>query len=264
MSISIDLIKKLRDITLAPLGDCKEALVEANGDLDQAQDILKKKGAIKADKKADRETNNGIIKFVSTNGALVGVKLLCETDFVAKNDSFIALVDSLVDAVAAYNNDVDPASVPEDLINTLTTLVKDQVVTIGEAMNIGYVIKKTGTVYAYNHMGNTLASAIFYEGESEQFAKDCALQVAAMAPLFVSIDDVSQDRVDALKAEFLADESLANKPENMKEQIVNGKVQKALQDDVLLEQVSIKDQSKKIKELLPQGFVIRELLRVSI
>lgn len=99
MSISIDMIKKLRDKTLAPLGDCKEALVEANGDFDQAQEILKKRGAIKADKKADRETNNGVVKFVVNDGDVVGVKLLCETDFVSKNDAFNALVDSLIAAI---------------------------------------------------------------------------------------------------------------------------------------------------------------------
>ena len=136
MNISIDLIKKLRDLTLAPLGDCKEALMEANGDITQAQEILKKKGAIKADKKSDRETNNGVVKFISKNGALIGVKLLSETDFVSKNDSFRALVDSLIDVVASYPQDVDAQSVPEDLMTSLITLVKDQAATIGEAMNI--------------------------------------------------------------------------------------------------------------------------------
>ena len=136
MNISIDLIKKLRDLTLAPLGDCKEALTESNGDIAQAQEILKKKGAIKADKKSDRETNNGVVKFVLKNNALVGVKLLSETDFVSKNDSFRALVDSLIDTVALYPQDVDAQAIPEDLMVSLTTLVKDQAATIGEAMNI--------------------------------------------------------------------------------------------------------------------------------
>jgi elongation factor Ts len=136
MNISIDLIKKLRELTLAPLGDCKEALTEANGDITQAQEILKKKGAIKADKKSDRETNNGVVKFILKDGALVGVKLLSETDFVSKNDSFRTLVDSLIDVIASYPQDVDAQVVPEDLMISLMTLVKDQAATIGEAMNI--------------------------------------------------------------------------------------------------------------------------------
>ena len=85
-----------------------------------------------------------------------------------------------------------------------------------------------------------------------------------MNPLFVSLDDVPADRVEQLKAEFSADESLLNKPENIRDQIVQGKIQKAVQEDILLEQVSIKEQSKKIKELLPEGFVVQSFLRVSI
>lgn len=267
MNISIDLIKKLRDLTLAPLGDCKEALVEANGDLEQAQEILKKKGAIKADKKADRETNNGVVKFMVNNNSLVWVKLLCETDFVSKNDSFGALVDSLLNAISLYNWEINPDSVDEALMDTLMNLVKDQAVTIWEAMKIGYVIKQSandGSVYAYNHMGNTLASAIFYHGSDDVVAKDCALQVAAMAPMYVSVQDVPSDRISTLTAEFTEEMASSDKPADIKAKIIEWRVQKSLQDDILLEQVSIKDQAKKIKEILPQWFVITSMLRVSI
>lgn len=263
MSISIDMIKKLREKTLAPLGECKEALVEANGDFDLAQEILKKKGAIKADKKADRETNNGVVRFVTKDGVVAGVKLLCETDFVAKNEAFNALVDTLIDSVLAYNGDVDPEQVPAELLEQLQTLVKDQAVTIGEAMNIGYVYKKSANAYAYNH-GGALSAVVFFDGSDEEVAKTIALQVAAMVPTFVSLDEVPAERIAELKAEFAADESLANKPENIRDQIIEGKVQKAVQDDILLEQVSIKDQSKKIKELLPAGFTIHSFIRVAI
>lgn len=263
MSISIDMIKQLRDKTLAPLGDCKEALVEANGDFEQAQEILKKRGAIKADKKADRETNNGVVKFVVNDGNVVGVKLLCETDFVSKNDAFNELVDSLISSVSQYEHDVDSENIPADLMTTLETLVKDQAVTIGEAMNVAYVYKKAANAYAYNH-GGALSSIVFFEGSDQEVAKTIALQVAAMNPLFVSLDDVPSDRVEQLRAEFSADESLLNKPENIREQIVQGKIQKAVQEDILLEQVSIKDQSKKIKELLPEGFIVKSFLRVAI
>lgn len=112
-------------------------------------------------------------------------------------------------------------------------------------------------------MGNTLAAAVFYQGD-ELFAKDCALQVAAMDPSFISLDDVDADRIAQLRSEFEADESLMNKPENIRKQIIEGKVQKAVQDEILLEQVSIKDQSKKMKELMPASFVVQSFLRVSI
>ena len=268
MSVSIDLIKKLRDITLAPLGDCKDALVESNGDLVAAQEILRKNGAIKADKKSDRETNAWIVKFSVTDAGLVGVKLLCETDFVAKNDAFSTLVDLLLTDIAAYAGDIDPDAIPESLMATLTTHLQDHAVTIGENMKIGYVIKKSGNVYAYNHMGNTIASAVFYDGvlgdNAQQAAKDAALQVAAMNPYYISMDTVPADRTATLRAEFEAEMTTSGKPADIIAKIVDGKISKALQDDVLLEQASIKDQSKKVKETLPTGMSILSMVRVSV
>lgn len=191
------------------------------------------------------------------------MKLLCETDFVSRNDAFNALVDSLIATVAKYSDDVNPESIPANLMAELEKLVKDQAATIGEAMNIAYVYKTSANAYAYNH-GGSLSSVVFFDGSDDEVAKTIALQVAAMNPLFVSLDDVPSDRIAQLTAEFSADESLANKPENIREQIVSGKVQKAVQDDILLEQVSIKDQSKKIKELLPAGFIVKSFLRVGV
>lgn len=264
MTISIDMVKKLRDLTLAPLGDCKEALVEAQGDIDQAQEILKKKWAIKADKKADRDTNAGIVKFAVMNNALVWVKLLCETDFVAKNESFGSLVDQLLTMIASESQDVSSDAIPEALMDRMNNLLRDNAVTIGENMKIAYVIKKAWQAYVYNHMGNTIASAVFYTGDAESLAKDCALQVAAMNPLYVSINQVDPLYVAKLTSEFTEEVAASGKPADIVSKIVEWKVQKALQDDVLLEQVSIKDPSKKIKELFPQGFSITEMIRVSV
>lgn len=195
------------------------------------------------------------MKFSVSSTGLVGVKLLCETDFVAKNDAFSLLVDTLLADIAAYTGDIDPDAVPESFIETLTTHLRDQAVTIGENMKIGYVIKKSGNVYAYNHMGNTIASAVFYDGVTgdmaEQAAKDVALQVAAMNPYYVSMDTVPSDRIATLRSEFETEMAASGKPADIISKIVDGKISKALQDDVLLEQASIKDQSKKVKEVLP-------------
>lgn len=204
------------------------------------------------------------MKFTIQNGALVGVKLLCETDFVAKNDSFSSLVDQLLSLIAAQSSDVQPDAVPESLMDSMTTVLKDNAVTIGENMRIAYVIKRTGQAYVYNHMGNTIAAAVFYTGDAEAVAKDCALQVAAMNPLYVSIDNVDPSRVAQLTQEFTEEVAASGKPAEIVSKIVEGKVQKALQDDVLLEQVSIKEPSKKVKELFPQGFSITDMIRVSV
>ena len=267
MTISIDLIKKLRDATLAPLGDCKEALTEAEGDIAIAQDILKKKWAIKADKKADRDTNAGVVKFVVIDGSLIGIKLLCETDFVSKNESFWSLVDQIIDIIASESSDIDLDSVSDSLMDRMTTVLKDNAVMIGENMRIAYIIKKAGNVSIYNHMGNSIASAIFYAGDDylcKNMAKDCALQVAAMNPLYVSLDQVDSALIEKLTKEFTEEVISSGKSPDIAAKIVEWKLQKSLQDDVLCEQSSIKDPSKKIKELCPQWFVINSMFRISV
>jgi elongation factor Ts len=112
---NIELLKQLREISFAPLKDCKEALAEANDDLGLAQEILKKKGISKAGSRAERDTKEGIVKIVEKNGKTVGLKLLCETDFVAKNENFQALFDSVLNKIAEGSKeitalaDLDPA-----------------------------------------------------------------------------------------------------------------------------------------------------------
>jgi elongation factor Ts len=113
-------------------------------------------------------------------------------------------------------------------------------------------------------MGNTLAAAIFYEGSSEDVAKDVALQIAAMAPEYISIKDVPADRIEKITAELTEEMASSDKPADIKAKIIEGRIQKSLQDDILLEQVSIKDQTKKIKEILPEDFVVLSMLRISI
>lgn len=103
---NIELLKQLREITFAPLKDCKEALAEAGDDLEKAQEILKKKGIAKAGSRAERETKEGIVKIVEKNGRTVGLKLLCETDFVAKNENFQALFDSVLEKIAVGDKEI--------------------------------------------------------------------------------------------------------------------------------------------------------------
>lgn len=117
-------------------------------------------------------------------------------------------------------------------------------------------------------MGNTIASAVFYEGVTgdiaQQAAKDAALQVAAMNPYYISMETVPADRVTVLRAEFEEEMANSSKPADIMAKIIDGKISKALQDDVLLEQMSIKDQAKKMKEILPAGMTLVSMVRVSI
>ena len=121
---NIELLKQLREITFAPLKDCKEALAEAGDDLEKAQEILRKKGIAKAGTRAERETKEGIVKMIEINGKIVGLKLLCETDFVAKNENFQALFDSVIAKIATSQKEV---RTKEDLEPELLQTIEDEV-----------------------------------------------------------------------------------------------------------------------------------------
>ncbi len=266
MAVDINLVKELRAMTHAPLKDCKSVLEEANGDLELAQELLRQKGVLKAAKKADRETNNGVVKFVMKDGVLAGIKILCETDFVAKNEKFMQLVDEMMQKIVDVDGEFNTESAPADLIESMTSYLQEHVGTIGENLRLDYVFRSTKKWFVYNHNGNTLSSVVFFdaEGDVDAIAKDVALQVAAMNPSFISIDEVPAEKKDALREEYTAELAESNKPEEIKEKIIEGKIYKFLQDDILLEQTSIKDWSKKIKDIVENKMTITEILRVTV
>ncbi len=258
-------MKQLRDITFAPLKDCKEALAEAGDDLEKAQEILKKKGIAKAGSRAERETKEGIVKIVEIGEKTVGLKLLCETDFVAKNENFQALFDSVLNKVAEGSNeitaltDLDPA-----LAETVENEVKEFMGKTGENMKIGGVLVTNKKAFIYNHPGNRVATLIFSEGGNDEIVKELALQVTAMNPSYVSFDQVDAEEIAKMKEEFGTELKAAGKPEAMIAQIVEGKVQKALADYVLLEQEYIRDGSKRVKDILPADMKVIAFVRMAI
>jgi len=262
---NIELLKQLRDITFAPLKDCKEALVEAGDDLEKAQEILKKKWIAKAGNRVARETKEGIVKVVETNGKIVGLKLLCETDFVAKNENFQALFDSVLAKIAQSDKEVTSL---EDLNPTIAETIDNEVKEFmgktGENMNIGGVLVTKEKAFVYNHPWNRVASLIFFEGGNDEIAKEVALQVTAMNPAYVSFDQVDQDEIAKMKEEFGAELNAAGKPEAMIAQIVDGKIKKALADNVLLEQEYIRDGAKTVKEIVPADMKIHKFIRMAI
>ncbi len=261
----IELLKQLRDITFAPLKDCKEALAEAGDDLEKAQEILRKKGIAKAGNRAERETKEGIVKIVEKNNKTVGLKLLCETDFVAKNENFQALFDSILEKITAGDKEIsaldqlDPA-----IAEAVENEVKEFIGKTGENMKIGDVLVTTKKAFIYNHPGNKVATLVFFEGGNDDAAKEVALQVTAMSPTYVSFEDVDQNEIAKMKEEFSAELKAAGKPEAMIAQIVDGKIKKTLADFVLLEQEYIRDGSKKLKEVLPEDMKVLAFVRMAI
>lgn len=266
MKIDMNLLKQLRDITMASLKDCKDALVEAEWDLDKAHEILKKSGVAKAAKKADRETNEGIVKFVEKDGKVAGIKVLCETDFVAKNETFQELVDALLDIVVANQVDMEWIhQASQNLLDSFQNRINESITQIGENVKVAdcFCADASG-VYIYNHAGNKVATIVSYQWGQEDMAKDLALQITAMNPTYISIDQVPQEKKDAA-IEWERESLLkSGKPEEMVDNIVQGKMLKVMADSVLLEQEFIRDGSKKVKDVLPSGFVITHFVRYAV
>lgn len=262
---NIELLKQLRDITFAPLKDCKEALVEAGDDLEKAQEILKKKGIAKAWTRAERETKEWIVRVETMGGKIVWLKLLSETDFVAKNENFQALFDSVLAKVAQSTKEIHALEDLEPMIaEAIDNEVKEFMGKTGENMAIGGVLLTTEKAFIYNHPGNRVASLIFFEWGNDEIAKELALQVTAMNPTFVSFDQVDANEIAKLKEEFEAELKAAGKPEAMIAQIVDGKIKKWLADVVLLEQEYIRDGTKKVKEILPTDMKVHKFIRMAI
>jgi len=207
-----------------------------------------------------------LVKFQSKDGVVTGVKVLCETDFVAKNEKFQGLITTLLARLhdASWSFDFD--SVDEDLKESLDTFVKEHVGTIGESLKLDSVFRSEKKGYVYNHTGNTISAVVFYDSDEnvDEIAKEVALQVAAMNPAFVSMDDVPAETKKKLNDEYTLELADSNKPDDIKLRIVEGKIFKFLQDDVLLEQPSIRDGSKKIKDVIGNKLKISSLMRITV
>lgn len=261
----MNLLKQLRAATFAPLKDCKDALVEAEWSLDRAKDILKEKGVLKAGKKSDRETNEGIVRGLQQDNKIAWVKLLCETDFVAKNDSFSVLVDEIL--AKLISQDVTFTSkddAPASLIEELDIMLKGAFSSVWENMQLADIIVTTDNGYVYNHPGNNVLAIVFFEWSDVDIAKELALQIAAMNPTYLDFDAVPADTVAKLEEKFREELKESGKPENMIEQILKWKINKALAEDVLFEQEYIRDGSKKIKNIIPEGFTVSSFRRMSV
>ncbi len=245
-------VAKLRNTTGAGMMDCKKALVEAEGDFDKAIDILRKKGQKVAANRADRESTEGaVIAKVNadfTQGAVISLN--CETDFVGKNESFIALANELAEQAVAYStleeflaSDFNGQSVADKLT--------EQTGVIGEKIEIGAFEKIEGPFLgAYIHAGNKIAAitslSANVEGATEA-AKSVSMQVAAMNPIALDETKVSQDTIEReleIEKEILIKEG---KPENIIENILKGKMQRFYKDNTLVHQAFIKDGSQSVE-----------------
>ena len=259
MDISASLVKELRDKTGAGLMDCKKALVETNGDIDQAIDWLREKGIAKAAKKSSRIAAEGSCAVkVSGNNAVI-FELNCETDFVAKNDKFLYLVNLIGDALLVSLPETNEQAL-ESKVNgkSLQDLLLEEVSTIGENLSFRRyeLVKKTDnqTFGAYIHMGGKIASLTLIDGASAEAAKDVAMHVAASSPRYVSRDEISEEFINHEKEVLLREalnenaESDKPKPENIIEKMVEGRLNKNLKDICLLNQPFVKNPDETVEQ----------------
>ncbi|MCH8567239.1 MAG: translation elongation factor Ts [Balneolales bacterium] len=259
MSISAADVKKLRDITGAGMMDCKKALSESGGDMDAAIEYLRKKGQKVAEKRADRDAKEGVIAVhLAEDGSKVAaVELNCETDFVARNEEFMANAADF--AKLAFENDsADAASFKALPYNgsTVEKQLETLVGKIGEKIDVRSVKLHTssGQIVSYIHPGSKLAVLVDFEGslKNEEVGKDVAMQVAAMSPIATKREEVDASVLD--KEREIAKEQLINegKPENIAEKAAEGKLRRFFEERVLLEQKFVKDGSITVAEYLKQ------------
>ena len=264
----MELIKQLREMTGAGMVDCQKALKEANNDLNLAVEILRKKGIAKAAKRTDRDTNEGVVKVSVNASGDEGyiLELNSETDFVSRNEKFQSFAESALELLKENRS--------EDLNALLALKMQDMTVeetlanlsgTIGEKMAIKrFSIIKGATVAAYSHLGGRMGVLVALDqADKKELAMDIAMQVAAANPKYLVPAEV--DAAEMAKEKEIYKEQLIKegKPEAMVDKIVEGKMGKYYSEVCLTEQEFIKDDKKKIKDILG-GTNILKFVRYSL
>jgi elongation factor Ts len=252
-------VKRLRDLTAAGMMDCKKALEESDGDFDKAVEFLRIKGAKDVGKRAGRTTANGLV--AHSGNALL--ELNCETDFVAKNEAFIALADQLVKhVVAARPADLEALLASKIDGTTVADLVQEQSAKIGEKLVLNRFALLDGQLAVYMHRKSPdlpaqVGVAVAYTGKSDETgeadARGVAMQIAAMRPKYLTREDVPEEVVESERriAEQAAIEE--GKPAAALPKIVEGRVNSFFKDFVLLEQASVADQKKTVRQILTEA-----------
>ena len=268
MSITSQMIKELREKTSVGMMDCKAALKEADGDMEKAVVILREKGLAMANKKADRSATEGRVSIAIANQNVVAVTINCETDFVGGNDQFIALGNQIAQA-AAENGSTDIASLESVTIdgNTVANLISESVLKLGENISIGDVqqFNINGSAAQYVHSNGKTAALVTSSGSGdEETLKDISMHIVASAPAYLKRDEVPQSVLDEESGIIRKQMENSNKPAQVIDKIIEGKINKYYQENCLLEQSFVKDPDKKVGDLLSNGSEIEAFARFSL
>jgi elongation factor Ts len=273
MAISAQAVKELRERTGAGMMDCKRALEETAGDMEKAIDLLRERGVAKAAKKSGRIAAEGLTGTAVSGNVAAIVEVNCETDFVAKNPDFQALVKDIAEHVVSQR----PATVEEALEQpfkgageTLSHVINEKISTIGENISFRrfFLSEKSdaGSFGAYLHMGGKIGVLVTLEGtQDEAMARDLGMHAAASNPRFANREEVSADEIER-EREVLKNQALAEgKPANIVEKMVEGRLSKFFEEYVLVEQPFVKDPDKKVSTLLKEaGASLKEFVRFQV
>lgn len=268
MAISASLVKELRVKTGAGMMDCKKALEACDGDLEKAFDWLREKGIANATKKADRIAAEGLTSFVIDGDTAVMVEVNSETDFVAKNAEFQALVVDICNLVAANKPADLAAALAIDVDGkTLETVIKEASGKIGEKLSFRrfeVMTKEAAQTFgAYSHMGGKMTAVVLVDGANEEIARDVAMHVAASAPQYIDRTAIPQEVLDrelaVLKAQALEENanSAKPKPEQIIEKMIQGRLNKNLKEMCLADQPFIKNPDQTVAQYLGAGSVAK-------
>jgi elongation factor Ts len=277
MAISAGMVKELREKTGAGMMDCQRALQEANGDMEEAIKILRKKGLSAAAKKAGRTAKDGLVAIaVAEDGRRAGmVELNCETDFVARTEQYQAFAQALADQVAADGiSDVEKVKATRyaaDPLHTVGDVIGSQIATIGENIllsRVGFMAAAPGMkIGSYLHMGGKIGVIVeVSDAADDETVKDVAMQIAAAEPRWVTSNEVPAEAVNEEREIAKAQAAASGKPEQVIEKIADGKVAKFYEQVCLVDQPFVKDPAKKVSAVLAErgGAVVKGFLRFKL
>ena len=275
MAVTSEMVKQLREKTGAGMMDCKKALDESNGNLEIAIEVLRKKGAATAAKRADKAANEGtIVARISEDGKHgILVEVNCETDFVARGEDFTSFAQSIAQIVFEKTPKTidDLLAMPHPEAKTVAVALSDLIGKVGEKLEIRRIFDLNsdgGFLQQYIHMGAKLGVIVEIGAEmnsvNKTLARDIAMQIAAMSPIVVSRENVSKELIAKELEIYRTQAKNEGKPEQIAEKIANGRLEKYYQEVVLLEQSFIKDAGKAVKELLSPNVTVKQFKRFQL
>ena len=266
MNITATMVKELRDKTGAGMMDAKKALVEVDGDMEKAMEVLRQKGILSADKKMGRIAAEGRIASYIADGIGAMVEVNCETDFVAKNAEFVELTEGLAELVANSN----PADV-DALLNTtcpkcgklVADVIKEKIASIGEKITVRRFVRYEGNVATYVHNGK-IGVLLNTDNKNDELTNDLCLHIASCAPQFVTRAEIPQSVIDEETRIEMGKEDLLKKPEQIRAKIVEGRINKLMAERCLLDQPFVKDPSMTIAQLIEGKLSVKAFTRYEL